>query len=319
MGLCASGTTEDKTALAESLKLDKVLTQKSEEDGKIIKLLLLGTGESGKSTIFKQMQILYVEEGFTEYEKSTFRHVIRRNIVESMQTLLFGVEKFCYTFKNPQSERSGKFMSALDPLSADFWVDEIVMHVKLLWYDEPAIKEAFDVRSKMQLLDSAHYFFDNLERIGKSDFVPNRDDILRARLRTSGIVERTFKINNVDFKFLDVGGQRNERRKWIHCFEGVTAVIFVAAVSEYDQSLYEDEKENRLIESIRVFDNITNNRYFQNSTIILFMNKIDLFAEKFSKFVWIFASTNMKVIIHSMMLPSISKENSWRWIKMKTA
>lgn len=51
-----------------------------------VKLLLLGTGESGKSTIFKQMQILY-QDGFSEYEKTTYRHVVRRNVVESMQTL----------------------------------------------------------------------------------------------------------------------------------------------------------------------------------------------------------------------------------------
>jgi len=138
-------------------------------------------------------------------------------------------------------------------------------------------------RAKLQLLDSAEYFFTNLDRIGKPEYSPTRDDILRARLRTSGIVERTFKINGVDFKFLDVGGQRNERRKWIHCFEGVTAVIFVAAVSEYDQMLYEDEKENRLLESVKVFGSIVNNKYFQNSTIILFLNKVDLFRDKVGK------------------------------------
>ena len=38
---------------------------------------------------------------------------------------------------------------------------------------------------------------------------------------------------------VDVGGQRSERRKWIHCFENVTSVMFLAAVSEYDQSLHE--------------------------------------------------------------------------------
>jgi len=284
MGVCSSSaTTEDRTATAENNRLDRVLVSKQEEENKVIKLLLLGTGESGKSTIFKQMQILYVEEGFTDYEKSTFRHVIRRNVVEAMQTLLFGVEKFGLSFRNSQSEYAAKIVSSLDPLAADFWVDEIVTHVKQLWLHEPAVKEAYENRSKMQLLDSAQYLFDNLYRIGKPEYTPTRDDILRARLRTSGIVERTFKINNVDFKFLDVGGQRNERRKWIHCFEGVTAVIFVAAISEYDQCLYEDEKENRVHEAIRVFDNIINNRYFQNSTIILFMNKIDLFAEKVSK------------------------------------
>ena len=39
----------------------------------------------------------------------------------------------------------------------------------------------------------------------------------------------------------DVGGQRSERKKWIHCFEGVTAIIFCVALSGYDQVLHEDE------------------------------------------------------------------------------
>jgi len=214
MGLCSSSLSEEeKSTQSDSTKLDRVLVTKQEEDNKVIKLLLLGTGESGKSTIFKQMQILYVEEGFTEYEKSTFRHVVRRNVVESMQTLLFGCEKFGLAFEGGESDRSAKFMMALDPLSAEFWVDEIVTHVKQLWLREPAIRKSYERRSELQLLDSASYFFENLDRIGRPEYTPDRNDILRARLRTSGIVERTFRINNVDFKFLDVGGQRNERRK----------------------------------------------------------------------------------------------------------
>jgi guanine nucleotide-binding protein G(i) subunit alpha len=37
----------------------------------------------------------------------------------------------------------------------------------------------------------------------------------------------------------DVGGQRSERKKWIHCFENVTSIIFCVALSEYDQVLLE--------------------------------------------------------------------------------
>jgi len=224
------------------------------------------------------MQILYAK-GFTDFERSTFRHVVRRNVVEAMQTLIGGVEKFRYQWQNPQSAKGGDFFMELDPLSADFWVPDIVKWATLLWH-EPAIQSAFANRSKLQLLDSAQYLLTNLERIGGADYNPTPDDILRARLRTSGIVERMFRMNHVDFKFLDVGGQRNERRKWIHCFEGVTAVIFVAAISEYDQMLYEDEKENRLHEAIRVFDNICNNKYFEETAMILFLNKEDLFREK---------------------------------------
>lgn len=40
----------------------------------------------------------------------------------------------------------------------------------------------------------------------------------------------------------DVGGQRSERKKWIHCFEGVTAIIFCVAMSAYDLVLAEDEE-----------------------------------------------------------------------------
>lgn len=42
-------------------------------------------------------------------------------------------------------------------------------------------------------------------------------------------------------RLFDVGGQRSERKKWIHCFEDVTAIIFCVAMSEYDQVLHEDE------------------------------------------------------------------------------
>lgn len=281
MGLCGSSlSAEEKQQQQDNQKMDHVMAKKQAEETRVIKLLLLGTGESGKSTIFKQMQIIYGQEGFSENEKATFRYVLRRNVVESMQTLLMGCQKFNIAFQNPDSEVANKFIMNVDPLSAAFWVDEIAQHIATLWTKEPAIKAAYEMRAKMQLIDSASYLFDSMERLGKADYSPNQADILRARLRTSGIVEKSYKINNVDFKFLDVGGQRNERRKWIHCFEGVTAVMFVAAISEYDQMLYEDEKENRVHEAIQVFKNISNSKYFAQSSMILFLNKKDLFEDK---------------------------------------
>lgn len=43
-------------------------------------------------------------------------------------------------------------------------------------------------------------------------------------------------------RMFDVGGQRSERKKWIHCFEGVTCIIFIAALSAYDMVLVEDDE-----------------------------------------------------------------------------
>ena len=50
-------------------------------------------------------------------------------------------------------------------------------------------------------------------------------------------------MNLYHFRMVDVGGQRSERRKWIHCFENVTSIIFLVALSEYDQILFESENE----------------------------------------------------------------------------
>lgn len=78
----------------------------------------------------------------------------------------------------------------------------------------------------------------------------------------------------------DVGGQRDERRKWIQCFNDVTAIIFVCASSSYNLVLWEDNTQNRLRESLALFKNIWNNRWLKTISVILFLNKQDMLAEK---------------------------------------
>lgn len=46
-------------------------------------------------------------------------------------------------------------------------------------------------------------------------------------------------------RMLDVGGQKSERREWIHCFESVTSIIFLMALSEHDQVLAKCDREVR--------------------------------------------------------------------------
>jgi len=79
---------------------------------------------------------------------------------------------------------------------------------------------------------------------------------------------------------LDVGGQRSERRKWIHCFDSVTAVLYCGAMADYDQQLREDATQNRMKETLQLFDEIVNSPWFENTTFILFLNKKDLFEQK---------------------------------------
>ncbi|CAG0878932.1 unnamed protein product [Darwinula stevensoni] len=91
-------------------------------------------------------------------------------------------------------------------------------------------------------------------------------------------------IDSAEYMF-DVGGQRGERRKWIQCFNEVTAIIFVTACSSYNMVLREDPSQNRLKESIELFTSIWNNRYdtyrwLRTISTILFLNKQDILMEK---------------------------------------
>lgn len=92
-------------------------------------------------------------------------------------------------------------------------------------------------------------YFDSIDRIGDPSYVPTDQDVLRSRVKTTGITETTFVIGELTYRMFDVGGQRSERKKWIHCFENVTAIIFLVAISEYDQVLIEDETVVRKIYS----------------------------------------------------------------------
>lgn len=109
--------------------------------------------------------------------------------------------------------------------------------------------------------------------------MPTDQDILYTRVATTGIHEYSFKLDDMILRMIDVGGQKSERRKWINCFQTVTSVMFLAAISEYNQNLFESN-QNRLEESISLFDVIVGCNYFVDSSFLLFLNKKDLLEEK---------------------------------------
>jgi len=161
---------------------------------------------------------------------------------------------------------------------------KIDLHKKVinLWADE-GIQEAFKSRYEYHVFDGAEYFLANLSKLDPSKYTPDAEDILRCRRKTIGIVEISYVVKDTRFKFVDVGGQRNERKKWINCFEGVNTVLFVTALSDYDQKCYEDDETNRLQESLSLFKDISNGDWFSKTVIMLILNKTDVFQDKLKR------------------------------------
>jgi len=280
----------------KSKRLSMSISEARKQEQAKLKLLLLGAGESGKSTLFKQMKVIY-GAGYTEEERNKLKPFILGNVVEgAIDIYEAGNQILGHDFSNADVTAAGEMLKGLPDKRV--MNDEIAEAVNLMWSD-PEYQEVWSQRSHFQLQDTWHEYAESMKSYpawGGDAWVPSMEDVLKSRVRTTGIVDELFNVptgtatggsdkkkNFIKLRMLDVGGQRNERRKWLHCFEGVTSVIFVVSLSEYDQTLFEDSTKNRLQESLELFQEISNSTWFKDSALILFFNKMDLFEEKYLK------------------------------------
>uniref|UniRef100_A0A8C2JQS8 Guanine nucleotide-binding protein G(i) subunit alpha-2 n=1 Tax=Cyprinus carpio TaxID=7962 RepID=A0A8C2JQS8_CYPCA len=233
---------EDKAASERSKMIDKNLREDGEKAAREVKLLLLGAGESGKSTIVKQMKIIH-EDGYSEDECKQYRAVVYSNTIQSIMAIIKAMSNLKIDYGETARVDDARQLFALSAAAEEQGIltDDLANVIRRLWSDS-GVQGCFTRSREYQLNDSAAYYLNDLERIARADYIPTQQDVLRTRVKTTGIVETHFTFKDLHFKMFDVGGQRSERKKWIHCFEGVTAIIFCVALSAYDLVLAEDEE-----------------------------------------------------------------------------
>lgn len=243
---------------------------------KVNKVLLLGAGESGKSTLLRQLNEIY-GKGFTDEEREVYRPIIFSNMITAMKSLIFATSDF----GGPVACTAA--LEYVRGLAVDARINRLnVHHFRALWNDS-GIQLAYENRSKFQLLDCTKHFLDQVEVVAQEGFIPTEDDVRRCRVRTTGIVETKFQVEGHPFLLVDVGGQRTERRKWVHCFENVTTLLFVGVLAEYDLTCFEDNTTNRMMETLQLWEQMCETHWFRDSNFILFLNKRDLFDDKIDK------------------------------------
>ncbi|KAJ5155744.1 hypothetical protein N7492_008547 [Penicillium capsulatum] len=282
MGCMSSKPVEaDKDALQRNARIERGIKNDKKTMDRTIKILLLGAGESGKSTIIKQMRIIH-SRGFPDEERHQTRAVIYSNIVVAFKVLLDIMNAENIDFEEEKTKVLGELLENVDP---DVGSDEAFSDMQVrdamraLWLDA-GVQKAVTRGHEFALHDNLSYFFDSLDRIFAPGWLPDNQDMLQARLRTTGITETLFELGQMNFRMMDVGGQRSERKKWIHCFEGVQCLLFMVALSGYDQCLVEDQNANQMHEAMMLFESLVNGEWFKRKPIILFLNKIDLFKGK---------------------------------------
>ena len=171
MGCCDSNPerAQDKT-------VQKELSGGKKEDAAIKKLLFLGSGGSGKSTLFKQLRTIH-GEGFMDKDRLGFKDHIYSQVIEQMKNIIElydelredCADEFGHLKLSQIGEKSAEY---IDYIRNDMDVDEqVATNVEILW-KESAIREIFDNRARLKINDSSAYFFDEVRRIATRSYIP---------------------------------------------------------------------------------------------------------------------------------------------------
>ncbi|CAL1708707.1 unnamed protein product [Somion occarium] len=160
-------------------------------------------------------------------------------------------------------------------------IHECAMEMMALWEDR-TVKEILKKR-KIRLEESPGFYLNDLERITSPHYLPSEDDVLKARLKTVGVSEYRFQMESgtesgTEWRIIDVGGSRSQRQTWIPFFDD--AIIFLAPISGFDQTLVEDRSVNRLEDSVLLWKAICSNKLLAKVDLVLFLNKCDILASK---------------------------------------
>ncbi|KAG6514784.1 hypothetical protein ZIOFF_025154 [Zingiber officinale] len=234
----------------QAAEIDRRIAQETKAEQHIHKLLLLGAGESGKSTIFKQIRLLF-QTGFDEVELKSYASVIHANVYQTIKILYDGAKELAqndpssskYVVCTENKDIGEKLSEIGSKMDYPYLTKEIAKEITTLWND-PAIQETYSHGNKLQVPDCAQYFMENLERFSEATYVPTKEDVLHARVRTTGVVEIQFR---------------------------------------YDQLLFEDETKNRMMETKELFEWVLKQSCFEKSSFMLFLNKFDIFEKKIQK------------------------------------
>lgn len=178
--------------------------------------------------------------------------------------------------------------------------------VRALWERE----NIRQLKAKGRLPSFMVHFLDHIHRIASPSYRPTDQDILQARVRTVGITEETFLVKHNTYRVIDVGGSRCQRNVWTSFFEEATAIILLAPISAFDQTLTENRGINRLVDSLDILESIVDCKLLARVSLILFLNKSDICERKLVQGVQV-----------NKFFPEYTGSNDfeqvWRWFRTK--
>ena len=222
---CAASSVESEATGRSKLTDDKLQNQKSQEH-KVVKILLLGCGQSGKSTLLKQIRIIH-QDGYSEQERKKYLPIVYSNTIKSLNDIISSMGKLHIDFADPTRKDDAVCFGVMTKQTNEVELTpEVGELMDRLWRDA-GVQLSFSRSREYQLNDSAAYYLNDLSRISHAHYVPTEQDVLHTWVRTIGISTTKFKSQGLLFRVFDMGGDKSQRKKWIHCFEGIILIVAI--------------------------------------------------------------------------------------------
>lgn len=243
----------------------------------LFSILLQGAGESGKSTVLKQLMLAHGTGFSDEYRLNQGKRILNTTL-ETAVLILDEMSSDCEDFV----ELSGVISSIINN-DNDVTASVAKDMVKLA--DNELFQKLYekDRETLPQLFLESVKNFKNFPTWGGKKWLPNDVEILMNRNRTIGVSKSTFRVKKHLFEVIDVGGQKSQRTKYINLFNDINQILFIAAISDYNLKLWEDPEEDRLQDSLRLFGRVASKKQWEKVSLVLFLNKKDEFIRKYSE------------------------------------
>jgi len=261
---------------------------KTEDDDDVLKLLLLGVGGSGKSTLFKQLKITGYADSLDDETRNEAAPFIRENCTKACVILVRLCEQLEITLPDDvldHAEAIEEVTNAGDISSEE--LSKIQNACEAIWAC-PEIKDAVELsfkqhQERLQLQTNDPYFLNCLDKIFAEDYLPSDEDMLKMRRATSGSNEINFKYEGNEWNIVDVGGQVHERHSWTEKADDLSGLVYIISLSDYDQYSQDTRQVNKFIDdSIGSMLKVMNLEQIQDIPVVILLNKKDIFKKKIS-------------------------------------
>ncbi|KAI9680402.1 MAG: hypothetical protein M1822_007160 [Bathelium mastoideum] len=265
-------------------EVEEMLKAWNKEQREEVTTMLLGPDGGGKATLLRHLRILFGEP-FKEDERikwrsAIFRHIICTSVMVTDVMLNHSIE--------PEDSDFKAHVDCLMPYKNGKDIDELPVEtvdaIMRLWVDKGFHRGVIEALNgfnhcPQHSIRDAH-FMTNVKRVLTDGYIPTDEDILHTTKNTCGIKALKCDVGERRLQFVELGGSRGERKKWIHQFDDCKAILFLVAIDGYDQKLCEESSRNVMEDILCLFDSVVNSRWFSKSIPLVLFTKIDLFREK---------------------------------------